>query len=478
MKRVLPILILLLLISGVFALPVDLTIIPQEQRITFNEKATFNVTIHNSGADAIKLRLFSPNFPDWDFASEPLMNPILLNLAPQQSQIVSVAFTPLHVNAIGVYNLPVHIQNIDSKEYQTEKFRISLLSLDRSRADYIPSVKMTTDSQILVDPRETESLHLTIENLNVLSLSELTIQVRSTLFSADVSTTLAPRGEKEATRTIQVPIDLADNTPPQEDTLLITLLYHDKKIGDILVVPISVTPFTSIESETQLDEKFLRIRKVVTYTNKGNVRFEGEQHVAVTLFEQLFSSTDPKASKDNTQGRSYVFFVYLNPGESQTVYVFVNYYPIAIVVLLLVAGLILYYLYRSPLILTKQAVDVTYADGGISGLRVNIRLRNRSSVPIKDIVITDKAPRLTVVEPGVSLGSLPPSSTKRFLDGGTQLTWHIDDLGAEEERMITYRMKTPLSVVGEYTLNPALAHFSTAGRKGTIKSGFVRVGSQ
>ncbi len=471
--------VFILVSSLVYSLPVQMIISPLEQRATFEDQALFNLTLRNQGPDHLKLRLFSPNFPEWDFNSEPLENPIHVEIGPQETKTLTVRFQPLHVNAIGVYSLPVHVQNIETLETNSMKFRVSLLSLNKGKKSYVPSVKVITDQYLTVDPRNTGLLRVSLENLNLLDLSQLTVQIRGDLFSADVSTSLTPRGERDATKTLQIPVDLPDNLVPQEETLLITLLSENKKIADVALTTLSIAPYNVIDTQAQSRHQFLRSHSIITYTNKGNVRFDGDQQVPTAFFERLFSRTNPRASTgQNSDGYFYAFTLHLIPGESQTVYIFTNYYPVAIILLLLVIGVALYYLYRSPLTVTKHATDVTYADGGISGLRVNIHLKNRSSIPIKDIVVTDRAPRMAVLEQGLSLGSLPPSSTKRYLDGSTQMTWHIDDLGTEEERMITFRVKTPLSVVGEYTLSSAIAHYSYAGRKGSQQSRQVTVNSQ
>ena len=480
MKTFLSLLIFLLSVAELsYALPLDVAFTPEESRITFEERANFNLTLRNKGPDAYKLRLFSPNFPDWNFMSLPLRNPIIVELLPQETSTLSVAFEPLHVSAIGVYSLPIHLQNIDTLQYDLVKFRVSLLSLGKDRKEYLPAVKMTITPTISVDPRDDSTLDVTLENLNRIELPGLALSIRGTIFNADVTTSLAARGEKDSQRTLQIPLEFSNDLSPQEDTLLLSLTSNGKKLGDVGLTKITILPYSAIDAQTERIDRFLGERKIVTYANKGNTRYNGTVYIPITFFERLFSRTKPASSVAKDQGvRSYAFELHLNPGESETVYVIINYIPVALVVVLLIIGTILYYLYRSPLTLSKHGTDITYRDGGISGLRVNIHLRNRSSVPVKDIVIHDKIPRLSVVEQSLSLGSLPPSSTKRFMDGTTQLIWHIDDLGAEEERMITFHMRTPLPIVGTYTLQPAEAQYTYAGRKGTIRSLRLRIQSR
>jgi len=89
-------------------------------------------------------------------------------------------------------------------------------------------------------------------------------------------------------------------------------------------------------------------------------------------------------------------------------------------------------------------------------------MKNRSRKPVHNMLVTDGLPRITEFVESHHLGSLRPSRVARTMKKGTLLYWELDVLEPYEERIITYRMKSRLKIVGDMTLPRARVKFEQA----------------
>ena len=114
----------------------------------------------------------------------------------------------------------------------------------------------------------------------------------------------------------------------------------------------------------------------------------------------------------------------------------------------------------------KITSSIHRKDGGISELKLVLNVKNRSKDPLKDIDVIDKVPHITNVEKELFIGTLQPYKVLRHEKKGTILKWKIDDLGVGEERVITYKIKSTLPILGSFSLEAAAAkyHYRKKGR--------------
>ena len=117
---------------------------------------------------------------------------------------------------------------------------------------------------------------------------------------------------------------------------------------------------------------------------------------------------------------------------------------------------------RSPLLIIKEASNIIKKDNGISEMTVILHIRNRGQNKIKDIELTDFIPALVSVGGDVPIGSLQPNKVLKHEKKGTTIVkWTIDTLDASEERVLSYRIKSKLSILGSFSLPVANAAFKS-----------------
>ena len=163
-------------------------------------------------------------------------------------------------------------------------------------------------------------------------------------------------------------------------------------------------------------------------------------------------------------------------GASEIVLV-TNYRLPFFLLLAIIAGFVEYFLLRSPIILVKSAVVVGSHEGGMSEFKVLLEVKNRSTRVLKNVNVIDSCPHLVEIVREFEVGSLRPVSILHHANRGTLLKWVIDEIEGREERVITYAIKSKLSILGSLDLPVAIAKFDTiAGRRRSTSSNVTRIG--
>jgi hypothetical protein len=79
--------------------------------------------------------------------------------------------------------------------------------------------------------------------------------------------------------------------------------------------------------------------------------------------------------------------------------------------------------------------------------------------------IIDKVPHIAEVLKDFEMGTLHPTKVLKHAKKGTLIKWEVKELDKFEERVLAYKIKSRLSVLGEFKLPVAVAKFSTLSGK-------------
>ena len=143
----------------------------------------------------------------------------------------------------------------------------------------------------------------------------------------------------------------------------------------------------------------------------------------------------------------------------------------------LLLSIIFYFSYRSSIVIRKIASNIEKLEGGISELKIVINIKNRGNKPLRDITIIDKIPNIADVEKELYIGTLQPVKILKHENKGSIVKWIIDDLGAGEERVISYRIKSRLSILGDFNLPSTSVRFKFRGKDKLSKSNLLTISS-
>src|SRR3989338_6699987 len=87
-------LVFLTILSAVNAAAFDITTEPIKDRIIVNEFATYKIAIKNNLQVNDEYRIYTLDFPTWGMRTDPIANPITLELAPSEGGSVEVLLDP------------------------------------------------------------------------------------------------------------------------------------------------------------------------------------------------------------------------------------------------------------------------------------------------------------------------------------------------------------------------------------------------
>ncbi len=230
-----------------------------------------------------------------------------------------------------------------------------------------------------------------------------------------------------------------------------------------------VTKTSQQESETT---GVFDLTKTITSRNEGNSPSEIKLIAVIPSFaREIFASDIQPASVENVGGSVRVTWIFSGVEPGQTVQVV---YKLAIwkiwgSILIIIA--VVYFAFK--LVFTVRITKRSRFFGPItkdSEVPVAIEVFNRSIHEVKDLAVRDFVPPIARVVP--KFETVKP--TMRETVNGTELLWKFDSLRAGEERVMTYRIKPKMDVLGTLRLNPATLNYSDKKRrKKSVASGIV-----
>ncbi|MBI2651120.1 hypothetical protein HYX01_01495 [Candidatus Woesearchaeota archaeon] len=447
-KKYIP-LIFFLLIFLPFSYAVSFTteVTPIKDRIQIDEFAKFKLTIKNTLSQKDEYRIYTIDFPIWDVRTEPIVNPITLELEPKEEGSVELIADPLKVKDIGTDAVNVNVRSKVTDEVVTVNLKVTVTSTDRLVEGYIPTVLTSIDIPDAVDPRKEIPIKIVLNNQNVLDYPELLIRIDSNLIKDTITTKLGPKEEK----TLELAKNIDALTKPQKDNIVIAIFKDGKSIINPVIKPIEVIAYSTQELVSE-EKKFLRTKNSYRLVSNNN-DYKNALKVETSLFESIFSSTSPKANIVRENGKRYFIWDAKLENNAMGVSVSRNFIPLFVVLMLLVAVVMIYYRLRSPLLITKEANSIVRSEGGISEMTIVLRIKNRSQSKTKGIEITDAIPALVSVGSDVPIGSLQPNKVLVHEKHGTTIVkWSIDNLDVSEERVLSYKIKSKLLILGSITL--------------------------
>jgi hypothetical protein len=145
----------------------------------------------------------------------------------------------------------------------------------------------------------------------------------------------------------------------------------------------------------------------------------------------------------------------LAPAEEKEIKYDVSTWNALIIILAIIGAVIYFFKYAYRIAIVKRhryAGPITKEKEIIMSLEV----RNRTMHEIRDVMIRDFVPSIAVVVE--RFDTLRP--TLRKVAGGTELVWRLDSLGPLEERVLTYRVKPAVDIIGTLKLPRAVIRYS------------------
>ncbi len=464
--------IFFLLLNFAYAASFDVKVTAINDRIVVDEVAEFDVAIQNNLETEEEFTVKKAGFPFWDMYTKPLQNPIKIKVPGQGSASIRLFVDPLYITSVDTYTLDLGVVLDRTGFEQKAPITIGIKSTDPLIQGYIPTVLATVSIEPEeVDPRQDFKIVVMLNNQNVINYSNLTLKIESALLKDEMHFPLEPKEDK----TIELKEKLDDATPPQKDRLVVVVFKDQRVIVNPTASEFEVNEYVTTE-EFPKEKSFLKIKRRITVFS-NNPDYQGFIRVETTPLKNLFLSTNPRADIKKENGKYYlVWQVALDQNKAMSVLVNENYRPLVVIILLAIASIILYFVFRSPIVVRKSIANVGMSEGGISGAKVVIRIKNRSGSQLTNIEVMDNLPHIAHVEKELSIGSMQPHAVLQHPKRGLIIKWTLEALEPGDERVLSYRMRSRLPILGEFNLPAASARAKIGNKVIITNSNRVTVG--
>ncbi len=465
--------IFLLFAGFAHAASFDVNVTPVKDQISVNEVAEYKVTIQNNLETDEDFIIKKAGYPFWDMFTKPLQNPITVKVPAGSSASVSLFVQPLYITSVDTYTLSTPVVLQRTGEERKFPVTIGIKSTSVLINGYVPTVLASISiSPEKIDPRENTVIKIVLSNQNVINYTNLTIKIESKLFKDELHTPLEPKEDK----TVEITKKLDPMTLPQKDSIVVAVFKDDRTIVNPTVREFEVKEYF-VQEEIPKEESFLKIRNGIRVFS-NNPEYKGTIKIETTPFKNLFTTTQPRTETNKENGKYYLEWeVRLDNNREFRVYTIQNYRLIVVIVILAAVAIIIYFLFRSPIVVRKSIANVGLSEGGISDAKVVIRVKNRSSNQIKNIEVMDNLPHIAHVEKDLSIGSMQPHALMNHPKKGLVIKWTVETLEAGDERVLSFRMRSRLPILGEFNLPAASARCKVGKRMIITNSNRVTVGN-
>jgi hypothetical protein len=461
MKLLLPILVLILSLASVAALTdTDIKVTILKDNIYQNESAEFLVSVNNIETIIHTLKIYSPDV-EWIIPTEDI------KAYPQKETDNELLITPTKYVAPGMYGVNINFKDINTQDIFRKVLYINVKQPGQAFSNYVPSITIQSNIEKTVKPGSAVLMTMIIENQNLLVLEDLTLSITSDLELFNTEQQIALKSlEKKA-------LELNYNVNPLEAPGNYKIRYELKQGNQVVAqgAPIEVIvpamkPDYLEESKIEKGIFGLRTTNSITYTSQSNVDDSKTIKIKAGFIKRMFTDTSISSKTITEDGEKYIAFdLPLSPGESMLVIVETSYWPVVYILLIAIIIGIVYLIYRSPIAVKKSVSDVQLKEGGISEISVVLNVKNTSSKAIKDLSVADYLPHIVSVSNQIVEGTLKPTAVISRPKKSTIIKWEIPELASGEERIISYTLKSKLSVFGNFILPRAKVVFKEKNRE-------------
>lgn len=415
------------------------------------EEASYQLQIRSSLEDSVRFKLYTLD-PQWIISTDPLVGE---SMRGNKTFVVYVN----HVSGTGYGSklFELKLSNIITDEIVQFSVPISIKNPDSAPGVYVASINADIDMERDVDPREEVITALELVNRNGRNLDPLTVTVGAVddegneLFPAQTfQTSIGPWNQKNK----EIRWNLNDLQSAGSYKLYIKVFFEDKIIYE-KDKTFMVIGYNEIIQDEKNSMRLLDSKNIYTLTNDGNQNISYNVSRQINWFSRLFLGSDADFRvTTNEQGRFAYVTLNLEPQESQTVSYTIHWNYLALIILVIVMSLFGYYKLRNPLISIKEILIEHTKKDNIEEAKIRIFVRNRSNKVLNNIRIIDKVPPIADVLKSERLGTLQPTKINATKTKGTLIKWELNSLEPYEERIITYKIKSKLEIVGGLSLPP------------------------
>jgi hypothetical protein len=440
--------------------PFEFKVTPLNTSIFMSETAHYNLRVLNNGEtdDRFQISSLSAKFivdtqprPETIIVKAGSFEEFLINLKPKAG------------NAPGPMQVPVKIKSLVSGGLYEVALPIYIKEDNYTPGVYPPSPSLKVNLPSRIDPREEVKVEITLKNQNPRDLGEVTVILDSDLMKKTYTTTLSGMEEKGT----EMIFELDPLQSPGRHVMTAKLIFENKAYAEE-TKNYDIIAYRDVPEEPKIQKELFKGETTITFTNKGNAKEHIVKQVPSGWLRSIFTTGEPAFTKVHENGETVLQWEFdIQPQETVIIHATENYRVPVLIIVIIVIIILVYFIVRSPVVCDKDALVVSTKEG-ISDIKVKLFLRNRSGQTIKNIRIIDRIPGIAELVTSDALGTMQPGKVVKDVKKGTIVRFDVHTLDPFEERIVTYKMKSKLKIIGGISLQPAKVKFETG--KGTERS--------
>ena len=349
----------------------------------------------------------------------------------------------------------------------TDKTVSSTTNLNLATSGYVTCMTSFGISKLEINPGETVKMTTSIQNLVASAITDgtLTIDISKDgkIVKSYTNTAFLP-GEAGKEYSIDHTFDKYAGAGVYE--VKATLKAGDGTILDqrATSMKINAVKYSLKDLPQAVTEKnYLLIKQfTVTFKNEGNVQTDAENYqVNTPRFMSLFFRAVTPISSVSKNPTAFIWKIpSLQPGETYAVQYkisFITWWTVGIAIALV--ALYIYMNFYSVNAIKTYSVKPGHLSKD-KEISVALEIRNKGYAEINDLFIRDKVPNVVKLED--QFDTLKPNV--RRVSDGLELTWRIHNMKPHEVRIMNYKVKPAVEILGTLNLPPVRVSFE--GTKG------------
>src|SRR3989338_1970369 len=437
-----------------------------KNKVAPGEWAEFEIDIYNGYSYPETFRIVNQQEGvEWSLLTDPktFIDGIVLKGKEQQTFRVRLK----DINLTRDYKRPYHVlldlKGKESHYVKTLRFPVYLMPgsySDQSLFQVIPQFPS------VVDPNQPQSFKVTITNTNWKDYPQIKVSLTSNFFSRETLIGMLANTSK----TLDFPVELPNTVDKGSDTVLISLSDPATKeqFARTSVTYQVLAPHAPFERELETEKSFLLYTDTIRIKNPQNFYSEQSLRIPTSFLERFLGSTDPELAREEIDGKLYYTIkLRLGPQESFVITITTNYRMIVYALIALALLIYTYYMFKSPIVVVKQAENIRLAHDGLRELTVVLTVANRSKKAYSNVEVFDRVPKLMQLYHRVDQTFRPYKTTHH--PNGDIISWQFD-LTPQEERIIRYVLSPKIEIIGDLRLPKALMKFYEDGTPVRVQS--------
>ncbi len=391
-----------------------------------------------------------------------------INFEGKETKSFNVELKPMKILPGSIYSIELNFEseNYDFEDRVVFQVYYDVIPLNRS---YQTLLKIeNVDYPVNLDPRNEFIVKVDVRNFFPKDEDDIIARVKSPVFDFAEEFDIGSNVKK----TVTISKKLDSKLKPQFFSFQVVLERNGTNIASIGNLPLRISSYEDIEKSTNSSSFFLKSRETRIYKNNGNDVYESVVKIPVNFFSKMFISANHEEGYfiRDKGGQFLAFDLELEPEEEYVLIITRNYRSIFFILVGIGVIFGLYFVFRSPVVVNKKAHILTTKEGGIRDMKVIISVKNRSHREVRDVEISEIVPKIAEVNLDLPVGTINPTKVVKNEYRGTLVKWEIEKMDRLEERIISFVIKSKLSILGNLRLKPTYVSFTDLNKRRRVKS--------